>query len=85
MTATLPQTRHIRLDAEGPVLRVWLNRPDVRNALSAEMVRELQATFDAIRDDANVRVIGEELRKHKDALGSLVSLEMGKTCLWLPC
>ncbi len=26
-----------------------------------------------------VRVIGEELRKHKDALGSLVSLEMGKS------
>jgi len=26
-----------------------------------------------------VRLIGEELRKHKDALGSLVSLEMGKS------
>src|SRR5947207_15591983 len=26
-----------------------------------------------------VRQIGEELRKHKDALGSLVSLEMGKS------
>ena len=57
MTATLPQTHHIRLEPEGPVLRVWLNRPDVRNALSTEMVRELQATFDAIRDDANVRVV----------------------------
>ncbi len=26
-----------------------------------------------------IRAIGDELRKHKDALGSLVSLEMGKS------
>ncbi len=57
MSVKLPKTEHIKLELEGPVLRLWLNRPDVRNALSAEMVREIQATFDAIRDDANVRVI----------------------------
>ncbi len=57
MTATLPTTTHIRLDRQGPVLRLWLNRPETRNALSAEMVREIQATFDAIRDDRGVRVV----------------------------
>lgn len=57
MPVTLPATTHIRLDREGPVLRLWLNRPEQRNALSADMVREIQATFDAIRDDRRVRVV----------------------------
>lgn len=57
MAATLPATTHIRLERDGPVLRLWLDRPEMRNALSADMVREIQATFDAIRDDANVRVV----------------------------
>jgi isohexenylglutaconyl-CoA hydratase len=57
MTSTLPVTAHIRLDRQGSVLHLWLNRPDTRNALSAQMVREIQATFDAIRDDRSVRVV----------------------------
>ena len=57
MPANLPHTTHIRLERQGPVLRLWLNRPEQRNALSADMVREIQATFEAIRDDADVRVV----------------------------
>ena len=57
MPVTLPHTTHVKLEREGPVLRLWLNRPEQRNALSAEMVREIQATFEAIRDDADVRVV----------------------------
>ena len=57
MPLVLPTTTHIRLESEGPVLRLWLNRPETRNALSADMVREIQATFDAIRDDRDVRVV----------------------------
>lgn len=57
MAAALPATTHIRLERDGPILRLWLNRPDVRNALSADMVREIQATFDAIRDDRDVRIV----------------------------
>jgi isohexenylglutaconyl-CoA hydratase len=57
MTATLPETTHIRLDRRGPVLHLWLNRPEVRNALSAQMVQEIQATFDAIAGDRGVRVV----------------------------
>ena len=34
----LPQTSHIRLDLRGPVLHLWLNRPELRNALSQQMV-----------------------------------------------
>jgi isohexenylglutaconyl-CoA hydratase len=57
MPTSLPTTTHIRLDRKGPVLHLWLNRPDVKNALSAQMVGEIQATFDAIRNDRSVRVV----------------------------
>jgi len=53
----LPDTAHITLEAQGPVLRVWLNRPELRNAMTAQMVREILATFAAIREDRGVRVV----------------------------
>jgi len=53
----LPQTSHIKLEQRGPVLHLWLNRPEVRNALSAQMAREILATFAAIADDRSVRVV----------------------------
>jgi isohexenylglutaconyl-CoA hydratase len=53
----LPQTSHIKLDRRGPVLHLTLNRPEVRNALSAQMAREIVATFAAIADDRSVRVV----------------------------
>ncbi len=55
--ADLPQTSHIRLDLRGAVLHLWLDRPELRNALSQQMVREILATFAAIADDRSVRVV----------------------------
>ena len=55
--STLPQTEHIKLEQEGPLLRLWLNRPEMRNALSAQMNAEILATFEAIRDDRTIRVV----------------------------
>jgi isohexenylglutaconyl-CoA hydratase len=55
--SALPQTDHVRIERQGPALRLWLDRPKVKNALSAQMVNEIQATFDAIRDDRSVRVV----------------------------
>jgi isohexenylglutaconyl-CoA hydratase len=42
---------------EGPVLKVTLNRPEARNALSPVMVRELDQVLHDAGDDANVRVV----------------------------
>jgi isohexenylglutaconyl-CoA hydratase len=53
----LPSTSHIRLDLRGPVLHLWLNRPEVRNALSQQMVLEILSTFAAIAADPAVRVV----------------------------
>ncbi len=55
--ADLPQTSHIRLDRRGPVIHLWLDRPDMRNAISPQMVREIAATFAAIAEDRSVRVV----------------------------
>jgi len=53
----LPQTLHIKLDLRGAVLHLWLNRPELRNAISPQMVREIEATFAAIANDRSVRVV----------------------------
>jgi isohexenylglutaconyl-CoA hydratase len=55
--AELPQTSHIRLELRGPVLHLWLNRPERRNALSSQMVREITAASAAIAADRSVRVV----------------------------
>ncbi len=53
----LPQTSHIKLDLRGAVLHLWLNRPELRNAINPQMIREILATFAAIADDRSVRVV----------------------------
>lgn len=47
----------ITLEVEQPIARITLNRPEKRNALSGEILRELRATFEQLRGNANVRVV----------------------------
>jgi methylglutaconyl-CoA hydratase len=47
----------LELEIEGPVARVWLNRPDVRNAFDGLMVTELRKTLFDLRLVDSVRVI----------------------------
>ena len=54
---TLPGTKALILEPRGSVLTIWLNRPEARNALSADMVDELGAVLDAIREDRGLRTI----------------------------
>ena len=51
----LLNTKEVLLERQGSVLRIWLNRPEARNALSAEMVTELNNVLDAVRDDRSIR------------------------------
>ena len=48
---------NIRLEREGAVARLLLNRPDRRNALTHAMMLELEDAFVALRDDASCRVV----------------------------
>jgi len=54
---SLPETRSLILERTGSVLRIWFNRPDARNALTAEVTEELSAVLDAVRDDRTLRTI----------------------------
>jgi methylglutaconyl-CoA hydratase len=47
----------VRLRLDGPVARVTLNRPDIRNAFNDEMLAGLLDAFVRIRDDEQVRVV----------------------------
>ena len=51
MTATLDIQR------QGAVARVWLNRPDVRNAFNDSVIAELTAAFCELGADASLRAI----------------------------
>ena len=42
---------------DGPVMKVTLNRPEARNALSPTMVRELSEVLTQAHDDASVRAV----------------------------
>ncbi len=47
----------IEHEQQGLVVRVWLARPDVRNALNGALIRELAATFSALANGGTARAI----------------------------
>lgn len=47
----------LQIERQGGVARVWLNRPDVRNAFNESVIAELGATFAAFHDDATLRAV----------------------------
>ena len=49
--------RTLRIEREGPVVRVWLDRPDVRNALNGALIRELAAAFASLANEEGVRAV----------------------------
>src|SRR5258707_4825406 len=48
---------NIKLERDGAVARLVLNRPDRRNALTHTVMLELEAAFGCIRDDPSCRVL----------------------------
>jgi isohexenylglutaconyl-CoA hydratase len=57
MTINLPDCNTIELQQDSAVLRITLNRPKARNAMTSAMVEELMETFAAIADSTEVRVV----------------------------
>lgn len=53
----LPETTHLTLERDGSVLHATLDRPEARNALNEALVGDISHTFDAIRDDREIRTI----------------------------
>ena len=50
-------TDNVRLDRDGAVATVTLNRPERRNALSDAMLTDLGTVVSELRDDAGVRIV----------------------------
>jgi methylglutaconyl-CoA hydratase len=50
-------TRDLELEQDGPVLYVWLNRPDSRNAFTPSLITQLQQCFTGPACDSAVRVV----------------------------
>lgn len=70
----------ISVTVDGPVARLSLDRPEVRNALNPEMIGEITAAFSEFNENPNVRVVilrgnggvfcaGGDLNWMKDVLG----------------
>jgi methylglutaconyl-CoA hydratase len=51
------ELKRLQLELDGPVARVWLNRPEVRNAFDGLTVTELRRTLFDLRSVDSVRVI----------------------------
>ena len=47
----------VELERDGAIARIWLNRPESHNALSAELGDALVAMFRSLHDDASCRVV----------------------------
>jgi isohexenylglutaconyl-CoA hydratase len=53
----LPATQSLILERDESVLKIWFNRPEAKNALSAEMTDEFGLVLDTVRDDRSIRTI----------------------------
>jgi enoyl-CoA hydratase/carnithine racemase len=47
----------LELERDGPILRVWLDRPERRNALDTGSLEEIEALFGSLRRDFATRVV----------------------------
>lgn len=53
----LPNVENILLEQAGDTLTIWFNRPEVRNALSAEVADDLAAVLEALPQEREIRFV----------------------------
>jgi methylglutaconyl-CoA hydratase len=56
-TGEIHEYRHLRIQRRGFTVYVTLNRPEVHNAFNARLIAELQAAFDTLSGDDDVRAV----------------------------
>lgn len=54
---TLQVDDSIQLERQGSILTLWLNRPESRNAMSLNMVNDIQQIFAVIAEDSSIRAV----------------------------
>ena len=55
--SALPVCQTLQLEPHGGVLHITLNRPESRNAMTAQMVAELRSVLASVRDDRSIRAL----------------------------
>ena len=53
----MPSYKTIEITREGPVARIWLNRPEVKNAFNEELIAELTDACSVFAGDEETRVV----------------------------
>lgn len=53
----MPHYETLEIDRAGPVLHVWLNRPDRRNAIDNTVLREIGDLYQGLETDFETRVV----------------------------
>ncbi|MEC7831356.1 MAG: enoyl-CoA hydratase-related protein [Pseudomonadota bacterium] len=53
----LPKTKSVVLEKDEECLRIWFNTPENRNALSEEVIEDLEKTVEAVNNDLSIRTI----------------------------
>ena len=95
----LPDTTYLVTELDKGWLTVWLNRPDVKNAMSRALTDELQAVLALICDDRTVRGMtlrgkdgvfcaGGDLKELKKISRNLINRRMrllNIACIWGKC
>src|SRR5439155_20094323 len=51
------ERKYILVEKRGAVARITINRPDKRNALSRDTIREMLAAFEELRSDDSITII----------------------------
>ena len=54
-SAVTPEDQHLLTQRRGHVLIVTMNRPETRNALSGPMMRGMEAAWDLVDSDPEIR------------------------------
>ncbi|NNL68271.1 MAG: enoyl-CoA hydratase/isomerase family protein, partial [Myxococcales bacterium] len=49
--------QRLSLERDGPILRVWLDRPERRNALDGRTLAEIEALYTGLAEDFETRLV----------------------------
>src|SRR5919199_1288409 len=53
----ITEGKYILVEKHGPVAKITINRPEKRNALSRDAIREMLGVFEEIRNDDSITVV----------------------------
>jgi isohexenylglutaconyl-CoA hydratase len=86
----LPITTYLLIERQRSVLTIWFNRPEVKNALNAQMTEELVEVLSLVRDDRSIRTIvlrgkggvfcaGGDIKGFKSEMQAIHATEVAKS------